>query len=113
MGTLYTTFQVMVLQEVTADVHPYFSPGWCYSEVCQALLAKKMGAFSVEAIDAYKKWLFEQGQNSAILEQMASGLLSEEDVMAFSTLFDGDFANKKFFNEADRQAVDGIVKSFL
>merc|ERR1719199_880396 len=57
MGVLYTMLDVLVIPEVTDDVRPYFSSGWCYSEFVSALLAKTLVAYSSQAFTDYSTWL--------------------------------------------------------
>jgi len=114
MGSFYAMYQVLVIPDVTPDVHPYFASGWCYSEFCSAMLAKKLAKYSHKALGAYKTWLTEQGAGDlTLVGRLAENTLTVEDVRAFEAMFNKDFANKMFFNEDDRKTVDGIVKEYL
>merc|ERR1711953_67883 len=50
MGALYSMYPVMVLPEVPVDTHSYSSSGWCFSEICIALLGRQLVEFSRTAV---------------------------------------------------------------
>lgn len=116
MGAMYAIYQVLVIPEVSRDVHPYFSSGWCFSEFCTALLSQKLEQLSSKAIDEYIAWLAATDDcalSADTLRQLNIGTLTEESVSAFLCMFDADLVNKKLFNEDDRPTIGGIVQGYL
>eukprot|EP00929_Paragymnodinium_shiwhaense_P001324 TRINITY_DN101548_c0_g1_i2.p3 TRINITY_DN101548_c0_g1~~TRINITY_DN101548_c0_g1_i2.p3 ORF type:complete len:182 (+),score=8.03 TRINITY_DN101548_c0_g1_i2:776-1321(+) len=99
MGALYSMYPVLVLQEVTQDVHPYFSSGWCSSEFYTALLAKQLERFSPEAILSFKEHLDASGARMSYttLANLCSGTIDETFVQeSFNEVFAADLATKRF-----------------
>ena len=46
ISVLYSTFQVLVCDEVPEDVPSYFDSGWCFSELVTASLGGQLAVFS-------------------------------------------------------------------
>lgn len=116
MGALYTTYQVIVLPEVTAGVHPYFASGWCFSELCSAMLTKKLDEYSPETVSDYMKHLEDSHKSHEMSECIHDVLhrdLSLGVLVMFEHMFSAELAQKKFFSEGDRQTVSGIIEGFV
>eukprot|EP00929_Paragymnodinium_shiwhaense_P082947 TRINITY_DN43989_c0_g1_i1.p1 TRINITY_DN43989_c0_g1~~TRINITY_DN43989_c0_g1_i1.p1 ORF type:complete len:605 (-),score=27.60 TRINITY_DN43989_c0_g1_i1:271-2085(-) len=115
MGAFYGMYPVLVIPEVTAEVHPYFTSGWCSSEFYTAMLAKQLDQYSAEAISDFNEYRRSSDLclTQSVLDSICSGSLSETDVVEFNTLFSQDLQRKRLFNEADREIIGGIVEGFL
>jgi len=119
MGAMYTMYQVLVIPEVSGDVHPYFSSGWCFSEFCSALLSQKMELLSSKAIAEYTEWLAKEADTDSehlsleTLNELNSGTLSNQGMTQFLAVFEADLARKKLFNNDDRPTIAGIVQGYL
>eukprot|EP00927_Polykrikos_kofoidii_P062605 TRINITY_DN5740_c0_g1_i4.p1 TRINITY_DN5740_c0_g1~~TRINITY_DN5740_c0_g1_i4.p1 ORF type:complete len:607 (-),score=67.75 TRINITY_DN5740_c0_g1_i4:152-1972(-) len=122
MGMLYTTFDVLVIPEVTDDVQPYFSSGWCSSEFYSAMLADVLKTYSFTALEDYVSWLRathgqEEDRDDAMslekLQAFSGRAITQSMVVDFQQMFSEDLKNKRFFNESDRAIVDGIVNGQL
>merc|ERR1712051_565245 len=105
MGALYTMYPVVVLKEVTPEVAPYESSGWCFAEFCSALLTKQLSKYSAEALDEYVS----SDNFSCIVMEMAEGTIDEHREQKFIEAFDADLSKRIFFDEEDRQIVRGFV----
>jgi len=100
MGALYSTFPVLVLDEVDEGSHPYLMSGWCFSELTIARLGRQLDMFSPEFAEPL----------------LATSFLGRKaDILA---RFGEELEEKVFFNEADRLTVrmlfyDYVLKRWL
>jgi len=121
LGAMYTMYQVLVIPEVSGDLHSYFSSGWCFSEFCTAMLSQKLEQFSAEALTEYTRSAegkrdAEDGEtvlSTETLKHLSSGTLTAEGAADFSRIFEADLNNKKFHKEGHRMVVRGIVNGYL
>eukprot|EP00928_Gymnodinium_smaydae_P087997 TRINITY_DN72158_c0_g1_i1.p1 TRINITY_DN72158_c0_g1~~TRINITY_DN72158_c0_g1_i1.p1 ORF type:complete len:604 (+),score=53.63 TRINITY_DN72158_c0_g1_i1:55-1866(+) len=115
MGAFYGMYPVLVVPEVTAEVHPYFSSGWCSSEFYTAMLAKQLDQFSEQAVGDFNAYCRSNhlALTPAVLDKIRSGSLAEPDVVEFNKLFSQDLQQKKLYNEGDRSIIGSIVEGFL
>merc|ERR1712048_711400 len=123
MGTLYTTYPVLVLTEVTPGAHPYTLSGWCSSEFLSAMLMQKLRTYSAQVLDEYMSSKYEQslavGKTKSMevkdnmVEALKSGDFHTEVVVEFESWFQGELETKIFFSESDRSIVHGIVLGFV
>jgi len=86
MGLLYSQFPVMVLSEVTPDVHPYEDSGWCFSELSIARFGDRLTRFS----PAYAR----------------------EETHVRDSVLHSDLSTKRFFDENDRRVVAALLADF-
>lgn len=119
MGAMYSMYQVLVIPEVSGNVHPYFASGWCFSEFCSAMLTQKLKQFSAEALVEYAEWLSTTADSGETrvsvetLEKQSSEALTAQGVADFTTMFETELSKKRLFNEDDRVIIRGIVSGYL
>jgi len=113
MGALYTMYPVLVLQDVTGDVHPYWYSGWCFSEFASSLLTRKLDEYSSEAIADYENWLTQGRHAAGLVSLLAEAILNADIAPRILELFDADLNEKKFFADSDRETVRDIVHGYV
>eukprot|EP00929_Paragymnodinium_shiwhaense_P074460 TRINITY_DN38115_c0_g3_i1.p1 TRINITY_DN38115_c0_g3~~TRINITY_DN38115_c0_g3_i1.p1 ORF type:complete len:222 (-),score=39.46 TRINITY_DN38115_c0_g3_i1:35-655(-) len=118
MGLLYSTFPVLMLPEVTADVHPYSCSGWCFSEFSIATLGKQFKKFSPDAADVYFAEVGYSPESAAMTQVFSDAgrrgsAMAPNDIHSFLDMFDLELSQKRFFDESDKAVVHDIVHGFL
>lgn len=116
MGALYTMYPVLVIPEVTLDVHAYLDSGWCFCEFEQALLCNQLWQYSsafVETLEAQKNECKDervQLSSKGIMDDAPANSFDEKAAQEFVGEFEDAMTTKKFYFDADRDTVRGIVK---
>jgi len=105
MGTLYSTFPVVVLDEVPDDTeHNYIDSGWCTCEFHIAMLCNTLPKFSAKQLRQYAR--------PAQVEEIRTNI-DEMSAKAFEEEARLEIESKRFLHESDRVVAIGIVHAFM
>jgi len=122
MGMLYSTFPVLVLDDVPDGVQPYSSSGWCFSELSIAKLGGQLQRYS-ESIEGYAGYSRKSssavndsprvsGSSEFSISGTQSNMVCVDSECFLSSLY-RSLAKKVFFDEADREVVYNLVFDYF
>jgi len=98
MGTLYSTFPVMICDEVPEGVAKYEDSGWCFCELCIASLGKQLKTYNLRNLIL-----------KAISSRRLSGTGSTNSFLAYVA---EQIESKNFHFQGDRNTVQSIIDRF-
>lgn len=101
MSALYSTFPVLVMDEVQQGAHPYLESGWCFSELVVATLGNSLSPYSPDMAGVLA------------FQQFADQKMDESNAPSFEAAFQSELLTKKFSDETDATAVIDIMQDFL